>query len=503
MGSLAAAAAEEAAGRRTRLSFVAAWLEAESLVILLFAIYWVGLLVRLPTSMLSDSWMSLVYGRELLHHGLPHVDHFTAWTQGRHWVDQQWLAQGMFAATGSAKAALLLHAGLLGASLGIALTAARKLGGSARSVPLVAAVALPALIGDWVLRAQSLAYVFFSALVWLLVADSRSPSRRVFLALPLLVVWANVHGSVLIAAGLVALRGLTLLRTKRRRGVVLVLAPWLCVFASPYGLGLLDYYRSLILNPTLGMVVTEWARTTPSLVTAPFYVVGFATVALAARRWSALTGFERLLLLALLVNGMLAVRNMVWFSLGAVVLVPALLDDLLGRSEGAEPPALVRRGLPGAAIAAALVATVAVTLQPARWFEQRYPPRAAEAVASAAAQDPTLGVFAEAHYADWLLWRHPELAGRVAYDARLELLTSRELVSVYLWRSHIGKHWDAVPGCRAIVVLKLAEEPFTEDALLAQPQTVRLYRDELMSVLVRRQPASVCSGSRAAALRTS
>ena len=483
---------------RSRLGAAVGFLEQESLVVLLFAVYCVGLLVRLPTSLLSDSWMTLLYGRELWQHGLPRVDHFMAWTDGRAWVDQQWLAQALFggvAAFGGVKAALLLHAALLGSALGLALVAARRLGGSARSVPLVAAVALPALIGDWVLRAQSIAYVLFALLVWLLVADARAPSRRVLVALPLLALWANVHGSVVLAAGLVALRGLTLLRTDRARGAALVVLPWACVFASPYGLGLVEYYRSLFLNPTLGMVVTEWAATTPSLMTAPFYILGFATVALVARRWRALSAYEHVMLMALLANGLLAVRNMVWFSVGALVVVPALLDDVLHDSGGREAPLLVRRGLPLTALVATAVVTVAVAVRPSGWFEQRYPEEAARSVAVAAAGDPTLGVFAEPQYADWLVWRHPELRGRVAFDARLELLTPKQLVSVYFWRSHIGKRWDATPGCRAIVLLNLPEEPFTETALLRQRGTARIYRDRRISVLVRRQPRSICSGA--------
>ena len=492
MGSVAASAAAQDAAGRSRASAVAAWLERESLVILLFAVYWVGLLLRLPTALLSDSWMTLLYGREVLDNGLPHVDHFMAWTSGRDWVDQQWFAQALFAGVGSVRAALLLHAALLGSSLAIVLVGARKLGGSARSVPLVAAVALPALIGDWVLRAQSIAYVFFAALVWLLVADARSPSRRIWLGLPLLVLWANIHGSVVLAAGLIALRGLTLLRTERSRGVALVVLPWACVFASPYGFGLVDYYRSLFLNPTMGLVVTEWAATTPSLMTAPFYVLGFATVALVARRWRGLSAFERLMLLALLANGLFALRNMVWFSLAALIVVPALLDDLLGKSEGQEPPVLVRRGLPLAGVAAALVAAGVVAVQPASWFEQRYPAAAADAMAVAAARDPEATVFAEPAFANWLVWRHPELKGRVAFDARLELLTPKELVSIYFWRSHIGKHWDATPGCRAVILLNLPEEPFTETALLRERGIARVYRDKRVSVLVRRQPPSAC-----------
>src|SRR3954471_10093235 len=85
--------------------------------------------------------------------------------------------------------------------------AARRLGGSSRAVALVAAAAVPQLAQDWQLRAQSFAYVLFVAVLALLVADQRRASSRVLWCLPLLVLWANLHGSVAVGALLVAVRG--------------------------------------------------------------------------------------------------------------------------------------------------------------------------------------------------------------------------------------------------------------------------------------------------------
>src|SRR5947207_1068547 len=187
-----------------------------------------------------------------------------------------------------------------------------------RSVPVVAALAIPQLAGDWLLRAQSLTYVMFAALVWLLVADARSPSRRIALAFPLLLLWANLHGSVVIAAGLVALRGITVLAAKPRRtgrGLALVVVPWLCVFASPYATALPSYYQSIFFNHGLSVLAPAWGASSPSLLTAPFYVLAFGGLALLARRWKTVALFERLCFLVLLVAGMIALRNMVWFSL--------------------------------------------------------------------------------------------------------------------------------------------------------------------------------------------
>jgi hypothetical protein len=478
--------------RASRLSRTLAWLERESLVVLVVALYSAGVLVRMPDAMLSDSWMTLVAGRTILHHGLPTVDTYTTWAHGVRWVDQQWLAQIVFgglALLGGVKLALLGNAVATIAALAVALVAARRLGGSPRSVPLVAALAIPQLMGDWLVRAQSLTYVMFAALVWLLVADARTPSRRVAFVFPLLVLWANLHGSVVIAGGLVALRGITVLIAKRRwtgRGLALALGPWLCVFASPYALELPSYYQSIFFNNGLSVLVTEWATSAPSLMTAPFYVLAFGGLALLARRWKAVPLFERLTFLVLLVAGMIALRNMVWFSLAAIVLVSPRLDDVLPAQGTHEAQPFVKRGLPAVALCVTAVLAVMLAARPDGWYEGSYPAKPARVVAAAAARDPSLAVFAEARYADWLLWRQPSLTGRISYDARLELLTNSQLVNIYFWRSHIGRNWANIPGCRAIVVVNLLEEPLTERALLREQGMRRLYRDNRISILMRR-----------------
>jgi len=64
----------------------------------------------------------------------------------------------------------------------------------------------------------------FALLVYLLARDSRRPSARVYWCLPLLVVWANLHGTVTMAAGLVALHGAVILF--ERRGYRLLTRGW-------------------------------------------------------------------------------------------------------------------------------------------------------------------------------------------------------------------------------------------------------------------------------------
>ena len=54
--------------------------------------------------LMSDSWLTLVGGRELVAHGIPQYDQLAVVSHGHTWVDQQWLAQlaywGIYSATG-------------------------------------------------------------------------------------------------------------------------------------------------------------------------------------------------------------------------------------------------------------------------------------------------------------------------------------------------------------------------------------------------------------------
>jgi hypothetical protein len=70
------------------------------------------------------------------------------------------------------------------------------------------------------IRTQGFAYPLFVATVWLLASEARSTvrSRRVYWVFPLLLVWANLHGSVTLGVGVACVYGLTLLVTGLRAG---------------------------------------------------------------------------------------------------------------------------------------------------------------------------------------------------------------------------------------------------------------------------------------------
>jgi hypothetical protein len=75
--------------------------------------------------------------------------------------------------------------------------------------------------------------------------------------------------------------------------------------------------------------------------------------------------------------------------------------------------------------AVGLGALVVAASRPASWFTRDYPKSAAYVVADTAGSNAA--VFANGAFSDWLLLKAPSLRGRVAYDARFEVLPDGRL----------------------------------------------------------------------------
>jgi hypothetical protein len=77
-----------------------------------------------------------------------------------------------------------------------------------------------------------------------------------------------------------------------------------------------------------------------------------------------------------------------------------------------------------------VIVLIATFAHPSSWFQSTYDKRAITTVRSLMAHDPSDRIFADVHFADWLLWADPSLAGHLAYNASFELLPSRDLQAV-------------------------------------------------------------------------
>lgn len=453
------------------------WLGRNGLLVLLVGGY-TGLLLAVARLLVStDSWYALVSGRAIAQHGVPSHNTLTVWAHGARWIDQQWLAQLAFyglARAGGIRLAVLVHILLLAAAFAAAIVVARRRGADARSVAIVSAIALlPLVLSSAQLRTQSFAYVLFVAVLAILGRPGavRWPTLLVLLAL--LALWGNLHGSAVLGAGLVSLRGIadviTQLRARGRRrqlGWLVVLLPWPALLLTPYFLSTALYYRETIFNPTLSHYLAQWEPSTFSPVSLPFFVLAGGFVWLLGRAGGAYNNFEKAAGLLLVAFALLAVRNWVWLSLFAVAMYPRALDHIRA-ARRAPIEARLNRMLGITGIGLVLVASVSVIMRSQAWFTHSFPAPAARVVADLARAHPRARVWATAKWGDWLLWEDPGLEGRVAYDARVELLTGAQVKRMAIFSAtallvpQVSKSYD-------IVVVAKTTDPDAYRALRAR-----------------------------------
>jgi hypothetical protein len=444
-----------ATAERPKSSRLGAVLEENGLLIIVLGAFAMVFVLSLHNQLVVDGWMAIVSGRWIVQHGLPTHDALTVFTHGHRWIDQQWLAQlGLYGLwrLGGVKLALFVHAlfvtsGLVGAAL-----FARTRGASARSVTWIA---IPVLIAYYpvasVMRPQTFAFPLFTAVLWLVLSDARQQSRRIFWTLPLLVLWTNLHGSVVLGAMLVSLAGVVGMVQQRRpsgRGIALLLAPWACVFASPYGPHLPAYYEKILVAGDFKQFVTEWRPTTLTAQTAAVYLLVLGGLWLLGRAGRVIPLLDQLAFALAAVLAFEAVRNTAWIGLVALAVLPPAVDRL--RGSPAEEPARLNRILSITILATLVIAIAGVAAKSTSWFTSGFPAAAATAASTAAGAHGR--VYASSSYADWLLWSKPGLGGRVAYDARFELLSQAQLQRIAQFESRVGNWLPTARGYQVFVL---------------------------------------------------
>ena len=474
-------------------------LERNALFIVAIAVMSVVFLTRGYLHLNQDGWVALVSGREVANNGIPQHDTLTVWSAGDRWIDQQWLAQlvmyGLNEAGGLA-AVVIVHLALVMTAFALAIVAAQALGARREHVVWILPVAgVPYLAIASEVRTQGFAFPLFVALLWLLASDPGATRRRTLLVLPALAVWANVHGSVVLGVALVTLYGLIRLvsawrdRSALRRAFAFAIGAPVMLLLTPYHIDGLQYYANTVLNSNFRGVIAEWKPVTDDpFYAVPFFALAFTAAWVLGRARGRATAFDHLALLTLTVAGITAVRNVSWFALGIVVLLPPLISGVAREPRPADLRRGLNLGLAAASVAALVIAVVVVASKPQSWFEQRYDRRAAIVVAEEAARDPSLRIFVEGRMGDWLLWHEPQLAGRIAYDARLELLSDLQLRQLVYLAGATRRNWTAALEGFGLVVLDPRDQPRTADAFVKQPGVAEVYRGN--DVIVAAAPRS-------------
>jgi hypothetical protein len=127
------------------------------------------------------------------------------------------------------------------------------------------------------------------------------------------------------------------------------------------------------------------------------------------------------------------------------------------------------------------VGFLGVAAKPNDWFVGDFPSGAGNAAVAAARGG---NVFATSRYADWLLWTQPSLRGRVAFDARYELLSSAQVKRLADVQAAHG-NWQRTLAADRVVVLDRRDDGALRDALAATHNFRTLATTGNVVVLVR------------------
>lgn len=118
--------------------------------------------------------------------------------------------------------------------------------GTSRALALAGLGSISALA---IARSQLFSLALFPVLCCLLRAEARAPSRRIWLALPLLAVWSNLHGAVLVGWGVLAAYALlSRLRSQPVASIGLMAGGAAAICATPALLRTVDYYQGVLSN---------------------------------------------------------------------------------------------------------------------------------------------------------------------------------------------------------------------------------------------------------------
>jgi hypothetical protein len=295
----------------------------------------------------SDLFWHLAVGRDVAAHGIARVDTYSWTVAGRSVGADQWLGEVLeYAAyaVGSWRGIVALRALAVGVFVGV--VAWTALAERPRR-PLIAVVAaLPALALSrftWTDRPELLGLVAFAVLLAMLRAGGRGGFWPLALCAPLLLLWANLHGSYALGLGLVllvALERAVVDPRRRRRYAALALACALATLVTPTGLGTWTSSGGHFLAPPrfVQEETTPDVATLPGALFAATLLATLVTALLIRRRRGTEVLFELTLLIPVAFVSLTAARHLVFFAIAAAPYlarcgpeaVAALRDALLG-----------------------------------------------------------------------------------------------------------------------------------------------------------------------------
>ncbi|MEJ2624168.1 MAG: hypothetical protein P8Z80_06410 [Pseudolabrys sp.] len=351
------------------------------------------LLLALGTRLLNDadSYWQVALGHWIMAHGaVPHVDTFSFTMAGKPWISSEWLAQALYAEAYDLlgwTGVVVLAAAAIAAAFGL-LT--RFLLERLAPKPALVLVGAAFVLASSHMLARPHVLAMPVMVVWVAGLVRALDERRLpsFVLLPLMTLWANLHGGFTFGIALLAPVGLEALLRAAPAERLTVALRWglfgvLALAAAcitPYGpQSILVTARVLGLGPALALI-GEWQPQDFATV-GGFMLCLLAGIGFALHRGITLPPIRLLVLLGLLYMALSHDRNAELLGMLGPLFIAAPLARQFGGREDTKPAAAGggRRIAPFALVAGLAVATVGAA------YAAHYRPRAAITPARAVA----------------------------------------------------------------------------------------------------------------------
>ncbi len=378
-----------------------------------------------------DTYWQIRIGQQILETGaLPRTDTFSFTMLGQKWISTQWLAQVLYAAAfaraGWAGPVVVTAASIAGAFVILAWFVRRRLDAVPALVLVMAALAIAS--PHFLVRPHALAMpVMVAWLAGLIAAADRSRAPSYWL-LPLIALWANLHGSFILGLALigpVALDGVLKVDAQARARMLLRwfafgVAALVASCLTPYGVDAILAARNILNLGAALPLITEWRPVDFSRLGA-FEICLLLGLGAVLLKGLTLPLMRVVLVLALLHMALSHIRNITVLALLLPLVIAAPLAARFGRADE-NPKAAHSCGPLAVATLVAIAAMSAFVIA-----GNRYAPSSSLAPAVAALKERGVSrVLNDYDFGGYLIW----VGIPVAIDGRTELYGERFMVEL-------------------------------------------------------------------------
>lgn len=460
----------------------------------------IALLFLFPIAMFlsitpHDYWFYVRIGRDILETGaVPTVDTLSYTFPGRPIFYQPWLSAVIFwiaHETGGATLTFLLKGICIAFAYALVWILARDAGTETKPATLLVIVMGFSTSGNWSVRPQLLVYPLFALTLYILWHWQHGRSKFMW-ALPLTaLLWANLHGSFILAFVLMGSALIFGTGNRRRLGTWLGIS-LLATFINPRGLFVWQFVSEMLTSPSDQLFAAEWR---PPInagwqmnIFFGWLLLFVPLAALSPRRlsrleWIWFIGFGWLALSGL--------RYIIWFMFIMTVFTGALLTALrTSQSKDVESNPRLNYAL------GAVLFILPIMMLPGlrkSWWQDAPPPYHLDTTPIAATE--------------WLM-DHPDLPGPLFAEYTFGSYLTFALPSRLLWidnrfNAYPPEHWEkyqkitsADPGWDSFLItdgvnllfLSLHTQPILVEAVEGSTVWCEQYRDGYASIFSRCEP---------------